>query len=41
MKPLGGGKAFRGLDRSWFVEALREYEPAAKPRLRLITPQAD
>jgi Protein of unknown function (DUF3631) len=42
MKPLGGGKSFRGLERSWFVEALREYEPAAAaPRLRLIAPQSD
>jgi hypothetical protein len=38
MKPPGGGKAFRGYERAWFEEALREYEPA-KPRLRLITPQ--
>jgi hypothetical protein len=43
MKPLGRkGKAFRGLDRSWFVEALRKHEPAAAaPHLRLITPKAD
>jgi hypothetical protein len=39
MKPPGGSKAFRGYERAWFEEALREYEPA-KPRLRLITPQA-
>jgi hypothetical protein len=43
MKPLGGGKAFHGLDRSWFAEALRKHEPAAAatPHLRLITPKAD
>jgi Protein of unknown function (DUF3631) len=42
MKPLGGGKPFRGLERGWFEAALREYEPApAAPRLRLITPKAD
>jgi hypothetical protein len=43
MKPLGRGKTFRGLDRSWFVEALRKYEgpTAATSHLRLITPQAD
>jgi Protein of unknown function (DUF3631) len=42
MRPVGGGKLFRGYDRSWFVEALRKYEPAAAtPHLRLITPQAD
>ena len=39
MRPVGGGKLFRGYERSWFVEALREHEPApAEPRLRLITP---
>ncbi len=42
MRPVGGGKAFRGYERSWFVEALRENEPApAGPRLRLITPQTE
>jgi hypothetical protein len=42
MKPAGGGKAFRGYERSWFVEALRRHEPAAAaPHLRLITPRAD
>ena len=40
MRPVGGGKLFRGLDRSWFEAALREPAPAG-PRLRLITPQAD
>jgi Protein of unknown function (DUF3631) len=38
MRPAGGGKAFRGYERSWFVEDLREDEPTpAAPRLRLIT----
>jgi Protein of unknown function (DUF3631) len=42
MKPIGGGKAFRGYERNWFVEALRGRGPAAAtPSLRLITPQAD
>jgi hypothetical protein len=42
MRPVGGGKLFRGLDRSWFEAALREHEPTpAAPRLRLITPQAE
>src|SRR5262249_55688938 len=40
MRPVGGGKLFRGYERSWFVEALREYESSAPDdagRLRLIT----
>jgi hypothetical protein len=42
MRPVGGGKLFRGYERSWFVEALRKYEPApVAPHLRLITPQSD
>jgi hypothetical protein len=42
MRPLGGGRLFRGYERSWFVEALRKYEPAAAtPHLRLITPRTD
>jgi uncharacterized protein DUF3631 len=42
MRPVGGGKTFRGYERGWIVEALRKYEPAAAaPRLRLITPQSD
>jgi Protein of unknown function (DUF3631) len=43
MRPVGGGRLFRGYDHSWFVEALRKHEPAAAgaPRLRLITPKAD
>jgi Protein of unknown function (DUF3631) len=45
MKPIGGGKPFRGLDRSWIVEALRKHDPPTPDdtepghgRLRLITP---
>jgi uncharacterized protein DUF3631 len=45
MKPLGGGKTFRGVMRSWFVEALRRRESSTpddagpeRGRLRLITP---
>jgi hypothetical protein len=46
MRPVGGGNLFRGYERSWFVEALREHEPVApdddagpgRGRLRLITP---
>jgi Protein of unknown function (DUF3631) len=45
MRPVGGGKTFRGLERSWFEAALRERESAApddagpeRGRLRLITP---
>jgi Protein of unknown function (DUF3631) len=42
MRPVGGGKLFRGLERSWFEEALRKHEPTpAPPHLRLITPQAE
>lgn len=42
MRPVGGGKLFRGLDRSWFEAALREHESTpVSPRLRLITPQAE
>jgi hypothetical protein len=45
MRPVGGGKLFRGYERSWFVEALRKYETSTpddtepgRGRLRLITP---
>jgi uncharacterized protein DUF3631 len=45
MRPVGGGKTFRGLERGWFEAALRERESAApddagpgRGRLRLITP---
>ena len=43
MKPLGGSKAFRGYERSWFVEALRKYETSTPDdpghgRLRFIAP---
>jgi hypothetical protein len=42
MRPVGGGKLYRGLKLSWFEAALREHEPPpAAPRLRLITPQAE
>jgi hypothetical protein len=41
LRPVGGDKQFRG-QRTWFEEALRQYESAAAtPRLRLITPKAD
>jgi hypothetical protein len=45
MRPVGGGKLFRGLERDWFVEALRKYEAPTpdgpepgRGRLRLIAP---
>jgi hypothetical protein len=45
MRPVGGGKPFRGLEHSWFKAALRERESAApddagpeRGRPRLITP---
>jgi len=42
MKPAGGGKTFRGLERSWFETALRKEGAAAAPRLRLIpSPQGE
>jgi hypothetical protein len=41
LRPPGGGKPFRGYERSWFVEALREHEPTpAAARLRLVAPEA-
>ena len=33
MRPVGGGKAFRGYERSWFVEDLREDEPCVYRKL--------
>jgi len=45
MRPVGGGKPFRGLEHSWFKAALRERESAApddtepeRGRLRLFAP---
>jgi hypothetical protein len=45
MRPVGGGKLFRGYERSWFVEALRKYEPPPpddpepdRGRARMIAP---
>jgi Protein of unknown function (DUF3631) len=42
IRPLGGGKPFRGYWREWIAEAARERGPGAAPaHLRLITPRSD